>query len=359
VHNFALIVIAFGGLLWATSHVQGQISTTALIGFEFDDYLQVLRQQAGIPGMSAALVQDGRIVWAAGFGRQDVEANVPATADTPYHIAGLTQTFAATLLLQCAEDGRLELPAPIRDYDPGMAESSATLAHVLTHTSENVPGTRFKFDPTRYVTLTPAIETCTSQPFRKVLANAILDRLAMHDSVPGQDVATLVTHEEEEPIFDPETRDRYARVLRKLAKPYRVDRKGKASLSEYPTKTIDASGGLITTVRDLARFDAALSDGILLQPETLALAWARPVSANGQTFPHGLGWFVQFYNRELVVWQFGEWPNASSSLVVKLPRRQLTLILLANSDGLAAPFQLGNGDVTSSLFGKLFLRFFG
>src|SRR5438132_10673282 len=51
--------------------------------------------------------------------------------------------------------------------------------------------------------------------------------------------------------------------------------------------------------------------------------------------------------RSRVVWQFGEDDNASSSLVVVLPARSLTLVLLANSDGLSKSFGLATGDVTN------------
>ena len=75
--------------------------------------------------------------------------------------------------------------------------------------------------------------------------------------------------------------------------------------------------------------------------------------------PTGLGWFVQKYNGETVVWQFGQTPNGYSSLILKIPAKRLTLILLANSDGLSSSFDLPSGDVTKSLFAVLFLRLFG
>jgi hypothetical protein len=74
--------------------------------------------------------------------------------------------------------------------------------------------------------------------------------------------------------------------------------------------------------------------------------------------PTGLGWFVQTYNGETLYWQFGNTPGAYSSLYLKVPSRHLTLILLANSDGLSEPFPLQNGDVTASLFARTFLRLF-
>jgi hypothetical protein len=67
---------------------------------------------------------------------------------------------------------------------------------------------------------------------------------------------------------------------------------------------------------------------------------------------------VQEYNGEAVVWQFGQVIDGASSLVIKVPNLRLTLIMLANSDGLTAPFALDKGDVTASLFARLFLRLF-
>ena len=65
---------------------------------------------------------------------------------------------------------------------------------------------------------------------------------------------------------------------------------------------------------------------------------------------------MQAYNGEPIVWQFGLVKDAYSSLILKVPNRGFTLILLANSDGLSAPYALDRGDVRASLFAQLFLR---
>jgi len=56
------------------------------------------------------------------------------------------------------------------------------------------------------------------------------------------------------------------------------------------------------------------------------------------------------------VWHFGVARGAYSSLILKVPNKHVTLILLANSDRLSAPYTLENGDVTQSVFARLFLR---
>jgi CubicO group peptidase (beta-lactamase class C family) len=111
-------------------------------------------------------------------------------------------------------------------------------------------------------------------------------------------------------------------------------------------------------VRDVAQFDLALRKGQLLRDDTLASAWTSASGRLGQPLPHGIGWFVQSYKGERVVWQFGMTENGASSLVVTLPARGISMILLANSDGLVKPFALADGDVTLSPFARLFLGLF-
>ena len=124
------------------------------------------------------------------------------------------------------------------------------------------------------------------------------------------------------------------------------------------SKSLNAATGAISTVRDLARYDGALDGGTLLHRDTMALMWANAPTAGGAAMPTGLGWFVQNYNGQRIYWQFGLTPGAYSSLLLKVPGKNITLILLANSDGLSAPFALQDGDVNASLFARAFLRLF-
>jgi hypothetical protein len=143
-----------------------------------------------------------------------------------------------------------------------------------------------------------------------------------------------------------------------LATPYAVDSRGRPSVSRYVALALTPSSGAISTARDLGQFVLGIRKGIIVRPETLALAWKPAVGADGQRLPHGLGWFVQSYSGETIVWQFGVSDNASSSLVVTVPGRGVSLVLLANSDGLTRPFPLAAGDLTASPFGRLFLGAF-
>jgi CubicO group peptidase (beta-lactamase class C family) len=320
----------------------------------FGDYVESLRAQAGIPGLAATIVGTNGVLWERAFGRQDTEKSLATRIDTPFHLDGLTQLFTAALVLRCVEEGRLSLDDRVGQFKPDSPDANATIRQLLSHTSGSPDNLTFAYRPDRLAPLARAIRACTDDSYRETVAN-LLERLAMINSVPGPDIIhpELLT----EGIPSPPAVARYMNVLERLATPYSVDQKGRASLSQSPVTTLTPATGLISTVRDFAQFDLALKKGVLLRADTLASAWRAPIGPDGQRLPHGLGWFVQTYNGETIVWQFGVGPNASSSLVVTVPARGTTLILLANSDGLVKPFALATGDLTVSPFGRLFLGF--
>ncbi len=321
----------------------------------FGEYVDALRTQAGIPGVAVAVVGENDLLWERGFGQQDVGRSLAAQPDTPYFIDGLTQLFTATVVLQCAEEGRLSLSDLIGKFDADSPWAGATIAQVLSHAHGSPGAQTFAYQPERLDPLKSAIRVCRGNSYRETIAS-LLDRLAMMSSVPGADVVTLVPPAEGVP--DPAAAARYNDVLARLATPYSVPSPGQATATTHALTTLTPATGLVSTVRDFAQFDLALRKGILLRPETLELAWTPAPGAGGQALPHGLGWFVQLYNGERIVWQFGVSDNASSSIVMTVPARRLTLILFANSDGLVKLFPLAAGDVTVSPFVKVFLRLF-
>ena len=124
---------------------------------------------------------------------------------------------------------------------------------------------------------------------------------------------------------------------------------------QHPT-FLFASAGLVASAPDVARFSIALDQGLLLKAPTLARAWTAGTLSSGAEFPYGLGWFVQMYQGTKVVWHFGEGLE-SSALLLKIPERHVTFVVLANSDALSQGFQLGDyGDVLRSPFARLFLN---
>lgn len=337
VASLALAVVA------SHTHAQSQSLPVAL----FERYVESLRQQVGIPGLSVAITQNGQLVWDKGFGYQDVEAFEVAKGDTPYPLLDLTQVLSSTVLLQqCLELRNLDLSDRVRRWNSQFSEDSTTLEQLLSH---KAPGGGFQYNSNRYAALTTVIDQCSSGRYARLITEEILNRLGMTNSVPSHDLADGTPTRRE---FTNSERSRYESILHRVAVPYKVTA-GRATRSDYPRPSLSASTGIVSTVRDLALFDAALEDNILLEAETRQRAWAAAGAV-----PTGLGWFVQQYNNERIVWHFGLARDAYSALYIKVPGRKLTLILLANSDGLAVPYNLASGDVTASLFAQLFLKLF-
>jgi CubicO group peptidase (beta-lactamase class C family) len=314
--------------------------------------LESLRIEAGIPAISAAIVQDGKIAWASGLGRQDIEGNIAARPDTPYVIGSLAQTLGSTLLLRkCVDQSYLETTDRIVRWTPAYPDTETTVGELLSHTA---PDKIFRYAPGRLSVLMGVIEECAGAKYPQLLGQELFDLLAMINSVPGQTLNTPTT--DDIAMFDPGRLARYGDILRQVAIPYRLINRRPIRNGEVAPTHIDFARGVVSSALDLAQFDRAFDNGFLA-PATRVLALSQAF-ANGKPLPTGLGWFVQAYNGEPTAWQFGVVENAYSSLIVKVPNRRLTLILLANSDGLTAPFGLEAGDVTTSIFARTFLQAF-
>ena len=331
-----------------------RIEAQGLALSRFESYLESFRIEANIPGMSATIAQNGVVVWERGFGRRDIESAALAAPDTPYLIGGLSQAFGATLLLRkCVDQWGAQLDDLVILRSPSFGEPQTTQRQLLSHTAPGGGG--YAYSPSRFASITAVIERCAQDTYRSVLASEILDRFAMVDSAPDQVMARPTA--EDVRLFDAEHRERYAEVIARMAVPYRVTSGRPQRNSDTTPRRVDASDGIISSVRDLVRFDNALSSNALLAPATRDAAWTQSY-AGDSPLPTGLGWFVQNYHGEPIVWQFGVMRGGHSALMVKAPNVGLTFIVLANSDGLNAPFALESGDVTSSLFALLFLRLF-
>lgn len=349
----ALIAAVAGALLLATAPMRAE----DLVFVRFADYLESLRTQTGIPGLAGAIVGRSDVLWERGFGYADVARAVPMRPDTPTHVDGLTQTLTAAALLRCSDENRLSLETAAGSYKKDAPEPAATLRQLLSHTNGAGAVLSFVYRPERLDAVAPAVKACAGDSYRETISN-LLEQLAMANSVPGPDILTLTPPAEGIPTNV--EREQYAAALNRLATAYAVDGAKRVYVTPFSAASLTASTGLISTVHDYAQFDLALRNGVLLSPDALAEAWRSAGSdAAGRALPYGLGWFVQSYNGEPVVWQFGSGSdNGSSSLVVTLPNRGMTLILMANSTGLAKSFQLEKGDVTTSPFARVFLSLF-
>jgi len=153
---------------------------------DFGRRLEALRKELKIPALSAGIVKNGRLIWARGFGYADLEAEIPATPHTPYHLASLTKTFASTIVLQLVEEGRVSLDDPVSRYAIDLqSEGVIRVRHIFSHTSEGVPGERYRYNGDRFGRLDNVISRSTGRTFAELLTDSIILPLALEDTAPN------------------------------------------------------------------------------------------------------------------------------------------------------------------------------
>ena len=326
----------------------GGVTPRASVGQmpKFEARLERMRRDLKIPGMSAAIGTGQQITWSRGFGMADVARGVPATDTTVYHLASLTKTFASTIVMQLVEAGKLDLDAPVSDFGitfPGPSEGVIRVRHLITHTSEGVPGTKYSYNGDRFGRLNRVILRNSGQTFAERVTTQILEPLALRHTAPNV---------EDTAAFRFTGRDA-ASYRRNVAQGYSSD--GRAPVA-YPV-TFGAAAGMMGSAPDMVRYSMAIDRHQFVRAETQAMVFAPATSRTGEPLPYALGWFVQTVRGVRVQWHYGYW-TGNSSIIIRVPEKHLVFVLLANSDALSRGTTLGNGNLLSSPAARAFLETF-
>ena len=324
---------------------------------EFASDMESVRSALGLPGMAAAVVAEGKLIWAEGFGFADIEGEIEVTPHTPFGLASVTKPIGATLVMQIAEEGLVDLDAPLADYGVSMPDSDGvTVRHLLNHTSEGTPGAVHDYNGDRYGYLGGVMEAATGKSFADLLGERFIIPLGMTDTavnpldswsgvaVGGMEGLGLVLGWGDAVANFPD-------VYNRLAQPYQFDDQYNIVPGMYQLTHSPAAGGL-SSVADLARFDIALDNGELLG-EAAYREMLAPSVRTVQDRPdltYALGWYVQDFDDLQLIWHTGRWQPSTSALYLKVPEFDLTFVVLANTDNLTVPFPgIGQGDLSKSL----------
>lgn len=309
------------------------------------------------PGLSLGIVRDQELIWERGFGLADTDAGRVADADTLYRIASISKLFTAIAVMQLRDEGRVRVDEPIQSYLPwfsvrGRAPDwpETTLWQLLTHTSglpreaafpywnENdfpdadqirktvpeqelvhPPETRWKYSNLAYALAGMVVEAVSGRSYSDWVAARICAPLEM----------TSTTVE-----VGGDRRDRLA-----VGYGRRMPGNVREVRPFSDTRAIGAAGGVVSSVRDLARFASFLfhpaGKGVL-RPATIRemqrVHWARPDWQGGW----GLGFsLVRRGERTLV--GHGGWLAGYQSSLTTSPLDKIAVIALGNADD-AAPY---------------------
>jgi len=322
---------------------------------QFEAWLAAFRVEQQIPSLSVIVLHEGAPVQETYLGWSDDEGEVPTSADTSYYIASVTKPLAGTALFLAGEAGELDLETPLsraEDWQgfcnwfpnspiifaggqieevsiPDFSCQGQTLQQGLNMRVNGVPGSGFIYNPLVFARLSRFVDEVHDRDFVSLFYDRVLDPAGMQDSAAGWRDAGR------------------GHVLSHLAPPFAmID--GTLTKQAFPDDDFRAAAGLYTTARDLARFDQALDGGALMTDAQREMMWTPGVQASGEAFPYVNGWYVQPHQAERLIWHGGWEPNAYSALYLKLPDRDLTLIALANTEGVHWGNRLDRAEVHRS-----------
>lgn len=260
-----------------------------------------LKASNGTAGGAVLVARNGVVLMSKGFGYANLEWKIPNTPSTRMHVASVTKSFTATVIMQLREKGLVDLQNSICSYVSPCAQvwRPVTIHHLLSHTSgipnwrrgetwESVyylspiahvahildeplefdPGVKFRYSNSGYILLGLVIEKVTGKSYEQVIGEQIFKPAGMHDS--GYD--------------HPDS------VIERRATGYAV-----ADSRFVREKGADrfSTGGLYSTAEDLYKFDQALYGTTLLSRASLDLMWS-PVapSGGGERSAYGYGWWL-------------------------------------------------------------------
>lgn len=308
-----------------------------------DDYIRAQMGTRHLPGVSVAVVRDGRIVKAAGYGVASLELNATATEHTVYEIGSISKQFTANAILLLVQDGKITLDDPLSKYltRTPPAWSGITIRHVLTHTAglADFDTGNIGFSYRREYTADEFVDLLGAQPLafapgeRWTYTNGFPLLGMVVERVSGMPYVDFVRTRIFEPLGLESARFKAAADV----VPHRADgylhKDGRFQHGEPLRPMIIApNGGILINVVDFAKWDIAVTAGKLLRPESLELM-TTPVRLNdGRTVSHGLGWFIDTFAGHTFGAHWGSTVTGHSAVIRRYTTEGVTVIMLANLD---------------------------
>jgi len=285
-----------------------------------DDFIHAQMKMFHLHGMSVAVIKNGRIIKAQGYGMADDERRTPAATDTVYKIGSVSKQFIATAIMLLVRDGRVGLDDPISKYINGTpaAWKPITVRHFLTHTAGLVresPG----FDANRQISDADVLKAA----YRVPLLSRPGEQWA-YSNVGYYGLAEIIRHASGRPwqeyvderVFQPAG---LTVAPTNTKKP--IANRARGYDGRHNSRVADdwvalrPSGAFLATVLELAKWDAVLyTDRVLTEAERRQMY--TPVRLNnGATAPYGFGWHVESWKGLRFVWHGGGLPGFSSQFV--------------------------------------------
>lgn len=311
-------------------------------GDAVDDLIGDAMKRHPIPGAALVIVRGGQTVKTAAYGMANLEWRAPATPETVFEIGSVTKQFTAAAILLLAQEGKLAVDDKISRHlkDTPESWSRISIRHLLTHTSGLTNYTGLGgFEVTRHLTQAQFISQIAAHPLdfppgeKWSYCNTGYNLLGyIIENVSGKSYGDFLEQNLFAPLGMSATTQRDPRALLPLrASGYETNRAGQLINRNSDVTDVYSAGALVSTVGNLAKWNAALETDKILTAASRAQMWT-PVKLNdGTTHAYGFGWFLEPWQGHANIGHSGSTSGFSASLQ-RFPETGLTVILLTNSD---------------------------
>jgi len=283
-----------------------------------------------VPGVVVVVIQNGRVVFAKGYGLADVATHTPMTPMSRVGVGSLTKQFTAAAIVLLERNGMLRFEDPITKFVPEISVKGVTLRMLLQHrsglpdvtrdregmtTQEMIaafekadlshiqPGMAYAYNNAGFGLLALVIERISHQSYPTFVQHNLLDAAGMHDST----IATLQS------------------PARGVIHTYRNE-----EIYEAPVEAMmPGPAGLVTNGNDFSKWYVALDRSGLLRDYERDITAAAP-SRHGGELAYNDGWVIGHSNGVLRLSHGGSW-RGEKNYVLRYPEKKLTVVLFANS----------------------------
>ncbi len=323
----------------------------AVLADGIDDYVLSQMRKQHIPGLSLAVMREGKVMRAKGYGYSNLEWKTPVLPSTLFQSGSLGKQFTATAVMMLVEEGKIGLDDKISKYLEGTAVAwkDVTIRRLLSHTSgigniykvleirqdyteddlvkkavsvpvEFAPGAQWRYSNAGYHMLGVLIHKVTGKFYGDFLKERIFTPL-------GMDTARIISEED---------------IIPNRAAGYHLVQ-GKLKNQEWvsPTMNTTADGSLYLTALDMAKWDAALYTEKLLKRSSLEQMWT-PIRLNdGTTYPYGFGWFLGKAHGHRLIEHGGAW-QGFRSVISRFVDDMTTVVVFMNLGSPGEPTKIAH-----------------
>ena len=307
-----------------------------------DDYVKGAMEKSHIPGISIAIVKDGKVIRAQGYGIGTLELNTPVTPESVFRVASMSKQFCSAAAIMLRDEGKLDFEAPIKTYIPESPSSwdGVKVRHLLSHQS-GIPNvtelSSFKFN-----------QEYNEAQFLKFLKPLPLDSepgakyhysnsgFTIMGFIVGRVAKVPLSQFVEENIFRPVgmTASSYAKVdtvVPNRVTGYRWIKDHYENAWTSRPSAMDGSGGILSTVLDFAKWDAALFTEMPLTNAQKLQLWTPNKLNDGKQTVYGFGWTVRSGPDGKTVSHSGNTSGFTSN-ILRILDQKLTVIVFRNAE---------------------------